>query len=145
MNTFITFTDGKLNTDGEEVLTFGSEAQARHAFAHAYSQRELTFDTAQELKEINRFEYGTRFTFTVYDHNGEYMRAFDCHLDEDDGGWVCADSEFSDTTMIYYEVAEQAQCELNEINAHVGIYQVLDFECDCETVGSQYAWIISAV
>ena len=123
MKTFVTFTNGKLDHDGEIVSTF---------------------DDAQELKELNRHDFSARFTFTVYDHNGDYMQAFDCHLDSEDGGWVCSDSEFSDTTMIYVEIAEQAQCDFTETGNQAGIYHTPNFECDCDAVGSLYAWTMSA-
>lgn len=134
---YYTTTDGRVDIGLDDVLTFDSIANA-HAF-HQFGDYDV-----HAIKPLDRHELSARFTFTVYDHNGEFMQSFDCYTDGDDGGWVCEDSEFSDTTMIYAEIAEQAQCDFNEVGKQTGVYENPNFECDCDDVGSQYAWIISA-
>lgn len=132
--------DGYLGLGYDEVLTFDSLESIEQFFS-----QEETIPEAYEIKPLERYDFGARFTFTVYDHNGEYMRSFECHLDNDDGGFTCEDSEFNDEDLIYAEVAEQAQCDFIESGKQCGIYDNPDFECDCDAIGSQYAWIISAV
>jgi hypothetical protein len=86
---------------------------------------------------LQREDFGAHFTFTVYDQAGNFMQAFTCQLDPEDGGWYCEDTEFSCLEMIYAEIAEQAQCEFKELGIQRGNYDDLD--------GLSYFWTISAV
>ena len=142
MTKYYAITYGKLAIGYEGVMTFGSVEDVEQFYAQVSDDPEAE---AFEIKSLDRYEFGARFIFTVYDHDGEYMQSFECYLDNDDGGFTCLDSEFSDPTMIYAEIAEQAQCDFIESGDQVGIYENPSFECDCDDIGSQFAWVISAV
>jgi hypothetical protein len=134
---YYTTTDSRVNIGFDDVLTFDSIANA-HSF-HQFGDYDV-----HAIKPLDRYEFGSEFTLSIYDHNGELVRSFDCKLDKRDGGWFCADPESNDTGLVYYEIFEMAQWMFNEESKQVGVYEYIDFECDCDDVGSQYAWIVSA-
>jgi len=138
MKTYFATVDGatQLDLNGAPMM-FDSPADAAHILGDYFD--------LHMIKPLDRHNFGARFVFTVYDHNGDFMQSFECHLDHDDGGFTCTDSEFSDDSMIYAEIAEQAQCDFVEIGAQSGAYENPNFECDCDAIGSAYAWIISAI
>jgi hypothetical protein len=133
MTKYYTTTDSRVNIGFDDVMIFDSIDSASE------------YGSVQAIKPLDRWDFGAKFTFTVYDHNGELINVFDCHLDADDGGWVCADRKLFHADFVYGAIAEQAACDFREVGKQTGIYETPNFECDCDAVGSEYAWIVSAV
>lgn len=137
MTNYYTTTGGNVNLGIDEVITHETIYEARTF--HEFGEFEI-----HTIHPLNRHEWGARFTLSIYDHNGAHVRTFNVTLDEDDGSWQCDDAFYYGSGVLP-EIVEQAVCDFNEFDKQTGIYEVLDFECDCDADGSQFAWIISAV
>ena len=122
---------------GDDVMTFNTIETARNFF-------EGEPHGIQAIKPLDRFDFGARFTLSVYDDAGSIVRVFDYMLDPEEGAWVCNDPQASDPDLIFAGLIEQANCDFNEIGKQTGIYEPVDFACDCDSTGSMYAWIINA-
>ena len=122
---------------GDDVMTFKSVDDARSFF-------EGESHGIQSIKPLDRFDTDAKFTLSVYDNNGSIVRVFDYEFCED-GAWFCNDPQASDPDLIFAGLIEQATCDFNEIGKQTGIYEPVDFACDCDSTGSMYAWIINAV
>lgn len=134
---YYTTTGGNVNLSIDDVITHETLYQARTF--HEFGNFEI-----RTMHPLDKHEWGSSFTLTVYNHNGAHVHTFNVSIDSDDGSWQCED-------VLYYgagvfpEIVEQAACDFNEFGKQTGIYEVVDFECDCDADGSQFAWIISAV
>lgn len=133
---YYTSTDRIVYLGFDDVITHETIYQAR-AF-HDFGAVEI-----HTIHTLDRHEWGATFTLTVYDHNGAHVHTFHVALDSDDGSWDCADALYYGAGVLP-EVVEQAVCDFNEFGKQTGIYEVADFECDCDADGSEFAWIISA-
>jgi hypothetical protein len=138
MTSYYATIDGLVQTElsGAPML-FKSAQEAATTFADDFDLRKIA--------TLPRFEFGARFALTVADNAGEVFKTFDCKLDDKDGGFTCLDSEFSDSELVYAEIAEQAQCDFFEMGAQSGVWFDPSFECDCDNIGESYVWVINAI